>query len=979
MNIDWKNSFCNLSPDLVQASLQERWYSMHRTCIIIATSDHSIEYGAIRLNIIQRIWIQIFSIIINNYLSHRYQKKDFKLAFLDHQKLNELKAQTQTVVPAIQPNPPPSTTPVPLPPSDPAPAPLPPPQDPNPATDQPAPIPNPPPPPPQQDPIPKPPVPDVVPAQPTPDPNPPLPPAPTPQASVPPQATPAASTRPPTDPKILAAAEARLRLLNQTKTNHKAPTPVPQANTQPAPQPNAPTAARDPRILAAAERRLRDSKNPQLNPAHTPAPQANQVPPQVPERAPTANLLPVRAAEQRLRASNPTNSRYASGSAPLDRREGDISQLRQAYLEIHAYLLSFERWEQQVRPIYPPIREALLMGLKGVVQPAVAALQNLYAGGGLPITCIYKRTHFLMDLLDQILFRGYTPFSLSPNEIEDLLRVAKHRVNMYSYERSFRHATDGSIISTIQDDINLLDTNPRSNKVTRLKNGALCIFIPSGWIQHRVTFEIRKDRDKWFFLIHNRGHLVDDARLHGNVGVYYQGKTYKKTIVTIETTKQNLLDPDFIGSLFYQKCRGTANEEGWKATYEALYQYFIVQRKGTIIVSQHERDLIATRQRLDQPATAEEIILLNVLMIKIMLDAPEFNATQLYGSCSESGVTTPEKEMASPRVRQVIKHYTLSRLIQNLSPDTSADAQSVVQHCRNEMTRIGGKIASKSVNRTATAYAGAEITNTELELYAANYMQACWQWDQTGTFRDAAYRELTYDLIPPYLKNDRGHLALLKHNPLILKFLPEETHRKKEIVLACLRNNPNVISHLHLDEIELSDEIISHLSEYVTDPENSFNYSNQPNYFNGYEATENMSSVQRNGLSLRNIPWFARKFGLCLAAVRQHGLALEFVPDNISYYKKVPYSSKLVLCILAIHQNGLALKHVKKILGHVPRNLTLLAVQRKGLALKFAEPAFQADKGIVVAAVAENKLARTFAAPALQRDPDVLQATLFHL
>lgn len=68
------------------------------------------------------------------------------------------------------------------------------------------------------------------------------------------------------------------------------------------------------------------------------------------------------------------------------------------------------------------------------------------------------------------------------------------------------------------------------------------------------------------------------------------------------------------------------------------------------------------------------------------------------------------------------------------------------------------------------------------------------------------------------------------------------------------------------------------------------------------EQTTHVASVRENGLALGQIPLVHRTNRVCLAAVRQHGYALEYVPSTITCYPQV--------CIAAIFQNGCALQHV---------------------------------------------------------------------
>jgi len=102
-----------------------------------------------------------------------------------------------------------------------------------------------------------------------------------------------------------------------------------------------------------------------------------------------------------------------------------------------------------------------------------------------------------------------------------------------------------------------------------------------------------------------------------------------------------------------------------------------------------------------------------------------------------------------------------------------------------------------------------------------------------------------------------------------------------------------------------------------------------------------MKAVEQNGLVLRNV--VKKNMYICLAAVTQNGLALEFFDKQYNYccdmIYETNYEEKYLLvknltfeiCYTAVKQNGLALEFVH---FQTP-DLCFEAVKQDGLALKF--------------------------------------------
>ena len=68
-------------------------------------------------------------------------------------------------------------------------------------------------------------------------------------------------------------------------------------------------------------------------------------------------------------------------------------------------------------------------------------------------------------------------------------------------------------------------------------------------------------------------------------------------------------------------------------------------------------------------------------------------------------------------------------------------------------------------------------------------------------------------------------------------------------------------------------------------------------------------AVERNGLVLRNIRYKAPE--ICLAAVKQNGLALAYVEKQYSKFRYIRASELDSILIAAVSQNGMALAYVE--------------------------------------------------------------------
>ena len=145
-------------------------------------------------------------------------------------------------------------------------------------------------------------------------------------------------------------------------------------------------------------------------------------------------------------------------------------------------------------------------------------------------------------------------------------------------------------------------------------------------------------------------------------------------------------------------------------------------------------------------------------------------------------------------------------------------------------------------------------------------------------------------------------------------------------------------------------------------------------------------AVQIDGMALQF--GFRNSIHMCMLAVAQDGLALQFVGDNwrtlrtdvtlravqqnglALQYALAPTTGVNEVLYAAVRQNGNALQHVDdwRRSGFA---LTMAAVKNKGGALRWAVPQLQDNENIVRAAVTDDGSAIEYASPRLQGDAEI--------
>lgn len=88
------------------------------------------------------------------------------------------------------------------------------------------------------------------------------------------------------------------------------------------------------------------------------------------------------------------------------------------------------------------------------------------------------------------------------------------------------------------------------------------------------------------------------------------------------------------------------------------------------------------------------------------------------------------------------------------------------------------------------------------------------------------------------------------------------------------------------------------------------------------DPEECIKLLAKDGLLIRNIE--VQTEDMCIAAVRQNGLALKFIKNRYKTPK---------ICVIAVGQNGLALKHANK----QDEKICVTAVKQNPMAMEYVE------------------------------------------
>ena len=346
----------------------------------------------------------------------------------------------------------------------------------------------------------------------------------------------------------------------------------------------------------------------------------------------------------------------------------------------------------------PLLQPAVVARLKGSLTPETAKLYALYPTGihyASQALTRDRQAKLFLSKMDS----GHMPGVNTSAEQAGLLRICQHRHNYGQYAMNMALGKEKEALEDVIENIALLD-DPSSSKVIALPDGSTFFSIPGGWSDHAITYGFQKKGDDYFFEIYNRGDRGGDTVLHGEAVFIHEGKAYAKAMVTIQTTKAVIQNPEFIKDLII-----AVKEPTGKRIYARIREHF--SGKGVSVCSKEEVMLEQLYKYLQanptlKPATKSY---LHALAVRLMDLDPHFHSLQSYGSCAESNPTLPEKFMSPPSTRTALKLCTtagyvdsISRRILSSHAPTLGQATLVIDQLKlegNKLVRKLGALPSK--------------------------------------------------------------------------------------------------------------------------------------------------------------------------------------------------------------------------------------------------------------------------------------------
>ncbi|MBA3720796.1 MAG: hypothetical protein H0W88_00155 [Parachlamydiaceae bacterium] len=338
------------------------------------------------------------------------------------------------------------------------------------------------------------------------------------------------------------------------------------------------------------------------------------------------------------------------------------------------------------------LRQAINIGLKGyqskeseAAQTEISGLKTRFHG--------HERLKYATALLIECMKSDSSDLGLETDkDKQDLFRIFKHRQNFSKYlelyeplfgnssvdfKSSYYSSEVDKIRKVIIENIEDLD-NPNSPNVVLLDDGTTTFVMPGGWDQHYISYEIRKNPDGTYeFIIHNRGSGSSDENFHGDLNIENNGKTYARTRVPVRITKKDLTNTLFLNFLIKSTTSTctTTNELNTRQEVYSRLKTYLDPRKN-VIISEEEK----LAQKLEyiikdesNNFTPDQIADLKKLQFQLIKLDPNFHSKQLFGTCTESNQTTPEKEMAPKWVHRSLKLHTITGLTNEIFTEYLSD------------------------------------------------------------------------------------------------------------------------------------------------------------------------------------------------------------------------------------------------------------------------------------------------------------------
>jgi hypothetical protein len=376
-----------------------------------------------------------------------------------------------------------------------------------------------------------------------------------------------------------------------------------------------------------------------------------------------------------------------------------------------------------------PFTVAMHIGLKGYRHPETERLQFHYERANSSHMASIK-FQFAFELLEQTLKSPRAILGInSLEEREGLFNICRMRHNMAQYKKLIweqENVKAFDIYYAILEDIEAL-SDPSSERVIHLPNGDSLFAIPSGWTgncSHFMAIEFRRDaKGDYFFVIHNRDSFSHHSGLHGSLVFEKDGKTYAKTRVAIHTSKEALVD-DYLMFLITALLEHGSDIQA-EEVYAKIEKHLIINAKGKIVHSQAEQLALSLAEMEQSPfLDVAEKQKIKKAIPQLLASDPNFHSVQYFATCTESNVTTLEKQIAPSSVIRVLKRYTLISLtnqIANKWLKPNINPREALKNLKNHLPKCDAKIVGH-IEDQLSALIEAEAQTEEAKHYWSNFL-----------------------------------------------------------------------------------------------------------------------------------------------------------------------------------------------------------------------------------------------------------------
>lgn len=322
----------------------------------------------------------------------------------------------------------------------------------------------------------------------------------------------------------------------------------------------------------------------------------------------------------------------------------------------------------------------------------------------------------------------------SPEELKQIHTLLKHRQLLHDLSAILENQPIELSVPLIQSRIDAL-SDPESPHVVFVSGadkeytsfsfpGGCFGFSPTK--THTILFECRLTKENnYFFVIHNRGEGLNDNDIHGPIAIISStNKKYAKTSVPIRVSKAQILDRKFLTGLLFQlygaenindvytfiKSHLALNTTKTIESAISLQEQTALEKKQTInMITKNIADIqkepiqtISQRDMLKKLAE-EKIKARNeyfYLRLALIQSDNNYHSIQQFGTCVDSCLTGPEKQMASRTLHRKLKLFSIEALAQDLksatlaSPQAEDDKELLLQHSNARALMIQTKLQS---------------------------------------------------------------------------------------------------------------------------------------------------------------------------------------------------------------------------------------------------------------------------------------------